>query len=89
VSRGLLVDLFGVTRGQMIARDTTRLLDAVIFNIAIGNVDSHAKNYSIGLSAGGRVQLAPLYELMSGLDWPTSLQTTPAGPVRGRRCILG
>ncbi len=53
----------------MTARDINRRLDAVIFNIAIGNVDSHAKNYSIVLSTQ-RIELAPLYDLMSGLDWP-------------------
>lgn len=63
-----LSELFGVTREHMTARDLTQLLDAVIFNIAIGNVDSHAKNYSILIEPGG-ARLAPLYDLMSGLAW--------------------
>lgn len=63
-----LAEMFAVVREHMTARDITRLLDAVIFNIAIGNVDSHAKNYSILLEPG-RVELAPLYDLMSGLAW--------------------
>ncbi|WP_421932376.1 HipA domain-containing protein [Phenylobacterium sp.] len=37
--------------------------------MAVGDVDSHAKNYSILLSPG-RAELALLYDLMSGLDWP-------------------
>src|SRR3546814_7028899 len=40
-----IADMFALVRQHMTARDITRLLDAVIFNIAIGNVDSHAKNY--------------------------------------------
>lgn len=63
-----LPEMFGVTRDHMTALDTNRLLDAVIFNIAIGNVDSHAKNYSALLSHQG-TRLAPLYDLMSGLAW--------------------
>lgn len=81
-----LADMFGVVREHMTAVDTTRLLDAVIFNIAIGNVDSHAKNYSILLTAGG-VALAPFYDLMSGLPWPGITQNhaqAVGGQVRGR-----
>jgi serine/threonine-protein kinase HipA len=63
-----LAELFSVTDLFMTARDTNRLLEAVIFNIAIGNVDSHAKNYSILLTPD-LVELAPLYDLMSGLIW--------------------
>ena len=62
-----LQDMFGVIRKNMTALDITRFLDAVIFNIGIGNVDSHAKNYSILLRP--TVQLSPLYDLMSGLTW--------------------
>jgi serine/threonine-protein kinase HipA len=63
-----LSDMFALIREHMTARDINGLLDAVIFNIAIGNVDSHAKNYSILLTSNGPV-LAPLYDLMSGLEW--------------------
>lgn len=68
-----LAEMFALVRAHMTARDINRLLDAVIFNIAIGNVDSHAKNYSI-LLAPRRTELAPLYDLMSGLDWPNITQ---------------
>lgn len=52
----------------MIAVEINHLLDAAIFNVAIGNVDSHAKNYSILLLPDG-AKLAPFYDLMSGLAW--------------------
>ncbi len=63
-----LAVMAGLIRENMTARDTNRFLDAVIFNIAVGNVDSHAKNYAI-LLRPGRPALAPLYDLMSGLAW--------------------
>lgn len=55
----------------------------MIFNVAIGNVDSHAKNYSILLSPAG-AQLAPLYDLMSGLDWP-NITLNHAQDIGGQR----
>lgn len=41
-----------------------KLLDAVIFNVLICNSDSHAKNYSVLIGAGGSAKMAPLYDLM-------------------------
>jgi serine/threonine-protein kinase HipA len=81
-----IADMFGIVRQHMTARDITRLLDAVILNIAIGNVDSHAKNYSILLGLGAP-QLAPLYDLMSGLAWANITQNHAqaiGGQRRGR-----
>lgn len=81
-----LADMFALVRAHMTARDITRLLDAVIFNMAIGNVDSHAKNYSILLQPGN-VELAPLYDLMSGLVWANITQNHSqdiGGQRRGR-----
>jgi serine/threonine-protein kinase HipA len=78
-----IADMFALVRQHMTARDITRLLDAVIFNIAIGNVDSHAKNYSILLGAGAP-QLAPLYDLMSGLAW-VNITQNHAQAIGGQR----
>jgi serine/threonine-protein kinase HipA len=81
-----LPQMFALVREYMTAVDINRLLDAVIFNIAAGNVDSHAKNYSILLTAG-RAVLAPLYDLMSGLDWANVTQNHAqdiGGQRRGR-----
>lgn len=81
-----IADMFALVRQHMTARDITRLLDAVILNVAIGNVDSHAKNYSILLGPGAP-QLAPLYDLMSGLAWPNITQNHAqaiGGQRRGR-----
>jgi serine/threonine-protein kinase HipA len=85
-----LADLFGVVRDHMTARDINRLLDAVIFNVATGNVDAHAKNYSILLRSGS-AELAPLYDLMSGLAWDgiTSNNAQEIGGQRRSRYIYG
>ena len=85
-----LADLFGVVRDHMTARDINRLLDAVIFNVATGNVDAHAKNYSILLRRGS-AELAPLYDLMSGLAWDgiTSNNAQEIGGQRRSRYIYG
>ncbi len=78
-----LSDMFEAIREQMTARDTNRLLEAVIFNTAIGNVDAHAKNYSILLQPGG-AELAPLYDLMSGLAW-AGITENQAQDIGGQR----
>lgn len=49
--------------------DLARLLDAVIFNLLIGNHDAHGKNFSL-LYQPGNTQLAPLYDLISTVYYP-------------------
>jgi serine/threonine-protein kinase HipA len=44
--------------------DSLLLLDWALFNLLIGNADSHAKNLSL-LYAGGTIRLAPFYDLLS------------------------
>ena len=86
-----LAEMFDLVRAHMTAREITQLLDAVIFNIAIGNVDSHAKNYSI-LLRPTRPTLAPLYDLMTGLAWPNITQNHAqdiGGKQRGRYLLAG
>lgn len=78
-----IADMFALLRQHMTARDINRLLDAVIFNIGVGNVDSHAKNYSILLGPNG-VKFAPLYDLMSGLAW-ANITRNHAQAIGGQR----
>ncbi len=47
------------------ALDLRALLDAVIFNLLIGNHDAHAKNFSLLYMPDQTVRLAPLYDLVS------------------------
>lgn len=42
-----------------------RFLDALLFNVLIGNADAHSKNYSLLLEGPGAPRLAPLYDLIS------------------------
>lgn len=44
-------------------------LRQVLFNVAIGNADAHAKNYSL-LLAGDQVRLAPLYDAVPIFLYP-------------------
>lgn len=46
------------------------LTRAVIFNILIGNNDTHAKNFSLLRHADGTITLAPLYDLISTEIYP-------------------
>jgi serine/threonine-protein kinase HipA len=39
------------------------LLEAVTFNVVIGNGDAHSKNYSVMLHRDGSVSLAPVYDV--------------------------
>jgi serine/threonine-protein kinase HipA len=56
--------------------DIRDFLDALIFNVLIGNADAHGKNYSL-LYRGGERRLAPFYDLVCTLAWP-ELSKTPA-----------
>jgi serine/threonine-protein kinase HipA len=40
----------------------TALLEAVTFNVVIGNGDAHSKNYSVMIDRDGSVGLAPIYD---------------------------
>ncbi|MEA3536642.1 type II toxin-antitoxin system HipA family toxin [Rhizobium sp. CC-YZS058] len=52
-------------------------LNAVILNVLICNSDSHAKNYSILIGAGGSAKMAPLYDLMCAAVYPNVDQSLP------------
>lgn len=49
-------------------KDCATLFDALAFNALIGGTDAHAKNYTL-LHGGGRVRLAPLYDIASALPY--------------------
>lgn len=46
-----------------------RLLDAAIFNVAVGNADAHGKNYSLLYRPDG-IGFAPLYDLLCTVAYP-------------------
>lgn len=49
--------------------DIAKLLDAVIFNLIVGNADAHGKNFSILYDDQGP-RMAPLYDLLSTVTYP-------------------
>jgi serine/threonine-protein kinase HipA len=49
--------------------DVQTFIDAVAYNWLIGGTDAHVKNYSILIGTGGRVRLAPLYDVASILAY--------------------
>lgn len=49
--------------------DVATFVDALAFNWLIGGTDAHAKNYSVLHGSGGRLRLAPLYDLGSALPY--------------------
>lgn len=87
-----IADFFDLAR-RLAPGQAGPLLDAVAFNILVGNVDSHAKNYSIlfPFNALERPRLAPLYDLMSGLAWDrvTPNHAQAIGGERNGRQVLG
>jgi len=54
--------------------DLARLLDAVVFNLLVGNNDAHGKNFSLlyrGVGTANReIRLAPLYDVVSTYYYP-------------------
>lgn len=61
-----LRDFVSVIRNFGDPRDVTGLLRRTTFNMAVGNADAHAKNFSILHDAGSSaVRLAPLYDVLS------------------------
>jgi serine/threonine-protein kinase HipA len=57
------------------ALDVIALLDAVIFNLLIGNYDAHGKNFSLLYPSNGSIRLAPLYDLVSTIYYPELVDT--------------
>jgi serine/threonine-protein kinase HipA len=71
-----VADIVGLLRSYSVdaTRDVARFVDANIFAWLTGGTDAHAKNYSLMLGPR-RARLAPLYDLISALPYPT---LTPA-----------
>jgi serine/threonine-protein kinase HipA len=61
-----LRDLAGLLRNFGDPRDVTHLLRRTTFNMAVGNADAHAKNFSVLHGAESpAIGLAPLYDVLS------------------------
>jgi len=51
-------------------QDVRTFLDSLVLNWLIAGTDGHAKNYGLLHGGGGRVRLAPLYDVASSLPYP-------------------
>jgi serine/threonine-protein kinase HipA len=82
--RGVTLKMMFDTASDLVSpAERLTLLDAVIFNVLICNSDSHAKNYSILIGAGGSAKMAPLYDLMCAAVYRQVDQSLPQG-IAGR-----
>ena len=63
-------------------KDILKLLDAVIYNLIVGNADAHGKNFSL-LYGNKGPYLAPLYDLFSTVVYPELL---PDSAMKIGRC---
>jgi len=76
-----LRDLAEVIRNFGDPRDVTHLLRRTTFNMAVGNADAHAKNFSVLHEPDGpAISLAPLYDLLSTIA--LELTDTAGQPTR-------
>ncbi len=62
------------THSSSPSRDVDTFIDALAFNWLIAGTDAHAKNYALLFGSGGRIRLAPLYDLGSALPYPALRQ---------------
>jgi len=63
------------------AIEVLKLLDAVLFNLVVGNADAHGKNFSL-LYQADAIVLAPLYDLLCTEAYP-ELSPKPAMKIAG------
>lgn len=65
VEHGPTLDAMAQFIEQELARvGVVRFVEAVTFNVVIGNADAHPRNLSVLLGADGTAKLAPLYDLV-------------------------
>lgn len=67
-----IADCFQLTRqmSSLPVLDIKALLQAILFNMIIGNNDAHGKNFSF-LYQGQQTRLAPFYDMISTIHYPS------------------
>jgi serine/threonine-protein kinase HipA len=63
---GLKACLDALNLTAAVAVNKIRFMNYMLFNVLCGNVDAHAKNYSLLIGGGTNVTMAPLYDVMNG-----------------------
>lgn len=81
-----LADLFAQVDAHSVrpAADRLRLVNWLVFNFLIGNADAHAKNLSLLCGPGGKLTLAPAYDLLA-LGYWENLSDKMAMAIGGER----
>ena len=82
-----LRDIAQVVQATTDSMDT--LLRAVVLNVAIGNGDAHAKNFSLLHLPDGSLRLTPLYDLMSTMIYEDDRLAMYIDDVRRMNRITG
>ena len=60
-------------------QDIRIFAEALVLNWLLCGTDAHAKNFSLMISPGAKVNLAPLYDISSALPYPKSVDLRRAG----------
>lgn len=63
---GLKACLDALNLTSAVAVNKIRFMDYMLFSVLCGNVDAHAKNYSLLIRGGANITMAPLYDVMNG-----------------------
>lgn len=81
-----IADLFAQVDAHSVrpAADRLRLVNWLVFNFLTGNADAHAKNLSMLCGPGGRLTLAPAYDLLA-LGYWENLSDKMAMAIGGER----
>lgn len=74
---------------QATTDSTDTLLRAVVLDLAIGNGDAHAKNFSLLHLPDGSLRLAPLYDLVSTMIYEDDLLAMYVDDVRRMSRVTG
>jgi serine/threonine-protein kinase HipA len=66
-----IFELFSASRKFLSLNEINQILLWLLFNVFIGNCDAHAKNISIFYGQDGNIHLAPFYDLVSTVAYPS------------------
>lgn len=79
-----VTDMLGAIKDLSTPGQRLPFLDGVIFNVLACNTDSHAKNYSMLIGAGGSSRMAPLYDILCAKIYQRVDQMLPQA-INGKR----
>lgn len=63
---GLKTCMDALEKSSVPGLNKLKFFEFMLFNVLCGNVDAHAKNFSLMIRRGGSITMAPLYDVMNG-----------------------